>query len=273
MSQRLSISVVLYHPDLELFRTVFQHVLAAYRNAEAYFSGLHLFLIDNGGSADVLAFVQQEQERWADCMERAWISGQGNIGYGSAHNLAIDRTDADLHLILNPDVLIEQDAFAEAVRFFHDNPDAGLLAPFVSDGQGGMTPLCKRYPSLLVLLLRGFAPPVIRRLWQSRLEAYSMQDVINDHDVYWDPPIVSGCFMFFRTAVLKELRGFDQRFFLYFEDFDLSLRASRISRLVYVPSVRIVHFGGHTATKGARHIVLFIRSALLFFHIHGWKLI
>lgn len=248
-------------------------MLVAYRHAEAHFSGLHLFLIDNGESSDALAYVNSQKEHWSGCMSLEWISGQGNVGYGSAHNLAIDRTDSDLHLILNPDVLIEKDAFTEAFRFFHDNPDAGLIAPFVSDGQGRLTYLCKRYPSLLVLLLRGFVPHVIRRLWQNRLDAYSMQDVINDHDVYWDPPIVSGCFMFFKTTILKKLRGFDQRYFLYFEDFDLSLRASRIARLVYVPSVRIVHFGGHTATKGARHISLFMRSAVLFFNTHGWKLI
>jgi len=248
-------------------------MLSAYRYAEPDFSDLHLFLIDNGGASEVLAYVQSEKELWGNCMSLDWISGQGNVGYGSAHNLAIDRADSDLHLILNPDVLIEKDAFAEALRFFHDHADAGLLAPYVSDGQGRMQYLCKRYPSLWVFLLRGFAPSFMQRLWQSRLDAYNMQDVINDHDEYWDPPIVSGCFMFFRTAVLKELRGFDPRFFLYFEDFDLSLRASHVARLVYVPSVRIVHFGGHAAKKGTRHVSLFMRSAMLFFTIHGWKLL
>ena len=87
-----------------------------------------------------------------------------------------------------------------------------------------------------------------------------MADQLNNHDVLWDPPIVSGCFMLFRTDVLQQLEGFDPRFFLYFEDFDISLRAGRVSRIAYVPQVKVVHHGGHASRKGWRHIWMFGRS-------------
>ncbi|WES91767.1 glycosyltransferase [Aeromonas hydrophila] len=86
-----------------------------------------------------------------------------------------------------------------------------------------------------------------------------------------DPPIVSGCFMLFRTDVLQLLGGFDPRFFLYFEDFDISLRAGKISRIAYVPQVKVVHHGGHASRKGWRHIWMFGRSMVTFFNIHGWR--
>jgi len=65
--------------------------------------------------------------------------------------------------------------------------------------------------------------------------------------------------------------GFADAFFLYFEDFDLSLRAAAAGRLAYVPSVRIVHHGGHAARKGLRHVFLFVGSAMTFFGRHGWR--
>ncbi|KUE80788.1 hypothetical protein ATO46_14560 [Aeromonas schubertii] len=98
-----------------------------------------------------------------------------------------------------------------------------------------------------------------------------MADQLNNRDMLWDPPIVSGCFMLFRTDVLQQLGGFDPRFFLYFEDFDISLRAGKISRIAYVPQVKVVHHGGHASRKGWRHIWMFGRSMVTFFNIHGWR--
>ena len=86
-----------------------------------------------------------------------------------------------------------------------------------------------------------------------------------------DVPIVSGCFMFFRRDVLDAVGGFSPDYFLYFEDFDLSLRVSKVARIAYVPAVRIVHHGGDAARKGLKHIWMFTRSAVTFFNTHGWR--
>ena len=86
-------------------------------------------------------------------------------------------------------------------------------------------------------------------------------------------PLVSGCFMFFRKKVLDRLGGFSPRYFLYFEDFDLSLRTALVADVVYVPAVRILHHGGYAAKKGLRHVRLFCASALRFYRTHGWKVV
>jgi GT2 family glycosyltransferase len=198
------------------------------------------------------------------------IAGHGNIGFGSGHNLTLDRHDYDYHLVLNPDVLLERTALLSGLGYLAEHPDVGLLAPRVLDGTGRQQYLCKRYPSVLDLLLRGFAPPSLRRIFGKRLDRYELRDRIGDH-VVMDVPIVSGCFMLFRRPVLTRLEGFSPAYFLYFEDFDLSLRIAKIARTAYVPDVRITHFGGHAARKGKRHVKLFARSALTFFNRHGWK--
>jgi GT2 family glycosyltransferase len=124
---------------------------------------------------------------------------------------------------------------------------------------------------LLDLFVRGFLPGSVRRLFARRLARYEMRDLINEKDIVWDPPIVSGCFMLFRTSVLKKLAGFDTRYFLYFEDYDLSLRAHDVARVVYAPAVRVLHHGGGAARKGSGHIRMFVASAYKFFSRFGWK--
>ena len=78
--------------------------------------------------------------------------------------------------------------------------------------------------------------------------------------------------MFLRSELLRDLGGFCERYFLYFEDFDLSMRARRRADIVLVPSVHIRHLGGEAARKGMAHVGMFLRSGLRFFGEHGWRL-
>ena len=77
--------------------------------------------------------------------------------------------------------------------------------------------------------------------------------------------------MLVRGECLTAVEGFDERYFLYFEDFDLSLRLGRLGKLLFAPQVRIVHHGGYAARKGWRHLQMFMRSGLRFFNQHGWR--
>ena len=100
--------------------------------------------------------------------------------------------------------------------------------------------LCKRYPSPGVLLLRGFAPASVRARFDSALARYEMRDVIGESFVD-HVPLASGCFLLVRTPLMKALGGFDPRYFMYFEDYDLSLRVAERATVAYEPAVRIVH--------------------------------
>jgi GT2 family glycosyltransferase len=84
-------------------------------------------------------------------------------------------------------------------------------------------------------------------------------------------PMMSGCFMLVRRNAVDATGGFDPGYFLYFEDFDWSVRLNRVTQSAYVPSVRIVHHGGGASRKGWRHVVEFAKSAVRFFNKHGWK--
>jgi GT2 family glycosyltransferase len=227
-----------------------------------------LFIVDNGGLSHAAIDLDTLRRR-GFCL--SVIAGHGNVGYGRGHNLAIEHASSRFHLVLNPDIDLDRDALIHALVFLEEHPEAGLLTPRIGDEQGHLQYLCRRYPTLLDLLIRGFLPHRVRQLFSLRLAAYEMRDVINERDIVWDPPIVSGCFMLFRTSVLKKLSGFDPRYFLYFEDYDLSLRAHEFARVVYAPTVRVLHHGGGAARKGSAHIRMFAASAFKFFNRFGWK--
>jgi len=83
--------------------------------------------------------------------------------------------------------------------------------------------------------------------------------------------LLSGCFLLVETRTLKVVNGFDERYFLYFEDFDLSIRIAQLGKLVYAPEVRITHSGGNTSSKGLWHVWRFLISGIRFFNTHGWS--
>jgi GT2 family glycosyltransferase len=261
---------VVYRPDVEQLTLTLASlgkacgVLLADRGALP----LALYLVDNGGLPDVSEALDHLKERGVLCTV---ISGHGNVGYGRGHNLAIGSSDSHYHLVLNPDIDLAPELFTQAFDFFEAHPEVGLISPWIGDERGGQQFLCRRYPTLVDLFARGFLPASLRRLFASRLARYEMRDQINTNDIVWDPPIVSGCFMLFRMAVLKQLAGFDPRYFLYFEDYDLSLRAHEVTRVAYAPALRVLHHGGGAARKGPAHIRMFIASAYKFFNRFGWK--
>jgi GT2 family glycosyltransferase len=121
------------------------------------------------------------------------------------------------------------------------------------------------------LALRGFAPRALRNLFSKRLDYYESR-ALATHETAMPVDLISGCFMFCRAEALKKAGGFSPAYFLYFEDFSLSLELGKFGRLMYVPACRIVHYGGHAGKKGLRHIAHFMTSAFRFYNHYGWKL-
>lgn len=264
-------TVVFATPPETLARALASLGIAVARAREAgLLASAEVWVVDNGeGSRELAGACRQAWPAAEGPLEV--IAGQGNVGYGRANNLALARAASEVHLVMNPDVELDPEALVAALGALVEHPEVGLVAPSVRGEDGATQYLCKRYPSVWVLFLRGFAPRSLRRRHAGALDHYEMRDV--PHDQPFAPvTIASGCFMLMRTPLFARLGGFDPRFFMYFEDFDLSLRAGREATVAYVPAARIVHHGGEASRKGLRHVVWFLRSAWRFFAIHGWKL-
>ncbi len=231
-----------------------------------------VYLVDNASGAQYQALLDKEANGWPQneffTVQFCPLAHNGGFGYG--HNSVLPALTSDVHLILNPDVELEVDTLRAGLSSLLHSGDIALLSPMVFGGGGEQEFLCKRYPSVLVLLLRGFAPRFVHRLFHKQLAVYEMRDLCSG-DTTVNVAIASGCFMLLRTSALRAARGFSEDFFLYFEDFDLSLRLGKQGRLVFDPAMRIVHHGGYAASKGWLHLKYFVNSGVLFFNRHGWR--
>jgi GT2 family glycosyltransferase len=153
------------------------------------------------------------------------------------------------------------------------HPDVGAIAPQVRRRDGTRDYLVKRKPAVLDLALRGFLPRVGRALFRRRLDRYEMRDVIDpdpSRDVI-DVAAMSGACMLLRRKAVDQTGGFDPQFFLYFEDYDWTIRLNRVTRTAYVPSFEVVHHGGGASRKGLRHVAHFVKGGWRYYRKHGWK--
>lgn len=272
----VSISIVTFYTAQEEFEELITHLGTAINTARKSLEGaagdISLTVIDNSCNRDVYERLSSYVKLCESGLGArvSTIKSSANIGYGAAHNVALKEENSTFHLVLNPDVLLSPEVLVNGLHFMLANSNIGLLSPKVVDSQGERSFLCKRYPTVFDLFLRGFAPLWLKRNFQRRLDHYEMRDQTRN-ETQFGIPIVSGCFMLFRTDVLKQLNGFDERYFMYFEDFDICMRMHGVADIAYVPSVSISHSGGDAARKGVRHIVMFITSAFRFFSRWGWK--
>ena len=271
-----SAAVVCYNSSLhdltKLFTSLFDSIEKLRHSFEL--SKIPIYLIDNSdeNSLEIASLnLDEERIRFLD-VELELLQGHGNIGYGSAHNLAISKLNSHFHLLLNPDVVLEKEALITGISFLLENPEVDLASPYAEDGNGDKQYLCKRYPSVFTFIVRGGFPKFLKKIFAVRLANYEMHD-LSEKEPSVDIPIASGCFMLLRSKSLIEIGGFDERYFLYFEDFDLSLRLGKKGKLAYLPAMRIQHAGGSAGSKGFNHFRMFARSGVRFFNAYGWRFI
>lgn len=273
----LQVSIVTFRPDWQLLERCLRKLALAIGAAResGVLRTVHVALVDNSADRAIAAkVVDLGRTRFADSgVQVSYVHGHANIGYGAAHNLALHGSGADFHLVLNPDVELAPDALVNAVRWMNAHPDVGAIAPQVRRRDGTRDYLVKRKPAVLDLALRGFLPRVGRALFRRRLDRYEMRDVIDadpSRDVI-DVAAMSGACMLLRRKAVDQTGGFDPQFFLYFEDYDWTIRLNRVTRTAYVPSFEVVHHGGGASRKGLRHVAHFVKGGWRYYRKHGWK--
>ncbi len=273
LAASLSATIVAYRTDTRILESALRSLARAVKEARAagLLGAVALHIVDNS-PVDARDMAAEAVGAWpAGAGSVSLVAGHGNVGYGRANNLVLQRLASDVHLVMNPDVELAPGALRAGLEALASHPEIGLVAPAVQGEDGVPQYLCRRYPSVWVLFLRGFAPAALQRRFSGAIERYEMRDLIGD-GLLTGVPLASGCFMLMRTALFAKLGGFDPRFFMYFEDYDLSVRAGREATVAYVPEARITHHGGEAARKGVRHIAWFVASAWRFFSRHGWRL-
>lgn len=220
-----------------------------------------LFLIDNSPT-DELKYLAYDPRI-------VYIFNGRNIGFGAAHNLSLRQVidESRYHLVLNPDVYFDPGVVASLYRFMEENKEIGLTMPKVLYPDGKLQPVCKLLPSPKILIIRRFLNFMHTCL---KKENYRYELHQSGYDKIIDAPFLSGCFMFLRTEALKKVGLFDERFFLYTEDTDLSRRIHKHYRTVFYPGAVIYHYHERGSYKSVQLLWRNIRSAVKYFNKWGW---
>ena len=191
-----------------------------------------------------------------------------NIGYGAAHNIAIRESIYDnipFHLVINPDIILTTEALDMMLAFIAQNPQVGSLMPKVIYPNGQLQYLCKLLPTPMDVLGRRFLP----RKWIERRN-YTYEMRASGYNKLMNIPYLSGCFMLLRTEAVRQARLFDERFFMYPEDMDLTRRIHRNYLTVYFPHATIIHDHARDSYKSLKMLWIHIVNMCKYFNKWGW---
>ncbi len=227
-----------------------------------------LYVVDNSPEDTLGKIVERLND---GRIEYIFNNGE-NLGFGKAHNIAIKKVidKSKYHLVLNPDVWFEKGTLEKLFDFMEKNPDVGQVMPKVLNPDGTVQALCKRLPSPIDLFGRRFLPSPFKKVLDERLKWYEFWDV--GYDNLAEVPALSGCFMFVRTKVFKEVGLFDDEYFMYMEDYDMCRRINSRYRTIYYPEAIIYHKYGKHSYKNKKLLLTHIRSAIRYFNKWGWIL-
>lgn len=259
----LSILVVTYNSS-RLIDTLLRHLQPEAQRCDA-----ELVVVDNAshdGTADLIA----TRHPWVRLVRSA-----ENLGFAAGNNLAVRHARGRWLLMLNPDALPEPGAIARGLALMEAHPEVGLGGGRLVDAGGTTQPSARMFPTLFqeFAVLSGMAARRPRsRLWGHLDRTWA--DPQMEAAVDWVP----GAFALMSTELFRRLGGFDERFFLYYEEVDLCRRIREAGLTVrYWPQLRIEHIGGESARTvegqtvsgaGAQLTLWRIRSGLLYYRKH-----
>lgn len=206
------------------------------------------------------------------CLSNSGINYRrdSNRGYGAGHNNAIRAAleHSDFHFVLNPDIHFGPSELATMIRFMEQNPNVGQLMPKILYPDGSLQYLCKLLPTPADLLLRRFPSTLFRESLQRRNDTFELR--FTGYDRVMDVPYLSGCFMLFRAQALRKVGLFDERFFMYPEDIDITRRIHREFRTVFCPYATVIHDHAKASYKSRRALWIHIYNCVKYFNKWGW---
>lgn len=213
-----------------------------------------LFVVDNGSTDGTVEFIKENYP------QIKLIETGENIGFGKGHNFILDQLDSKYHFIINPDVTVRDDVVGKMCEYFESHDDVGIVSPKICFPDGRLQILGKRRPKLRYLAasrMRDNENP------SKLLREYAMLDC--DLDKEMDIEVASGCFVAIRTDIFKKIGGFDDRYFMYFEDYDLSRTVEKLAHVRYYPEAVIYHEWGRDSKRNTKLKMIHISSMFKYY--------
>jgi len=253
---KLSVIIVNYNVKYFLEQCLFS-VLKASRNIET-----EVFVVDNNSSDGSREYLEPRFPQ----VNFTW--NESNAGFAKANNQALAHAKGDFILFLNPDTILPEDCFEKSIAFLDENKDVGALGVHMIDGSGKFLKESKRAfpsPATSFYKLAGLAQLFPRSRTFARYYLGNLSEK-EDHEI----DVLAGAYMMMTREALDKTGGFDERFFMYGEDVDLSYRIQKAGfKNFYFAGTTIIHFKGESTQKGSLNYVrLFYKAMSLFVKKH-----
>ena len=242
----VSAAIVTYN-DIDRAPTAVESVLA---NTKRH--PLKLYVIDNNSTDGTADFIEKS-------CGISVIRQNKNLGFGAGHNVALTQQLGKYHFVINPDISLNDDVISDMVDYFENNPDVVMAMPKILNEDGTEQKLPKERPTFKRLFLG--------RLFDSVRGEYVWADkeVLEPTEI----DFCTGCFFCIRTEAFKKLGGFDERYFMYLEDADLSLNAKSFGKVMMLPQFSVTHAWERECTKSVKYLLIHIVSGFKF--LFKWR--
>ena len=249
---KLSIIIVSYNVK-HLLKQAIDSLLFAAKGIDS-----ELFIVDNASKDGTIDFLKEIYP------EITLLANTANVGFAVANNQAITQAKGEYVLVINPDTVTQPDVLIKALSFVDNHPDGGSLGVRMLDGNGKFLPESKR----------GLPTPWVSFSKLSGLyKVFPKSKTFNRYYMGWvnefetqEVDVLTGAFMLLRKSALEKIGLFDEHFFMYGEDVDLSYRLTLAGyKNYYFPEVYITHFKGQSTNKlSLRYIKSFYGSMFIF---------
>ncbi len=248
---KITVSIVLYNTKKSMLQKAIDSILLSSFVDKIY-------LLDNSQEKTFYPFTDTRIE---------YIFNNENLGYSKGHNLILNAPNkrGKYHLVMNPDILFNTNVLDKLFEFMEKNLNIGLVMPKILNPDGSIQYQCKLLPTPFNIIARRFLPAFLyeksNKVFEMRSSGYNKQ---------MEVPYLNGSFMFLRSSVLNEIKGFDENIFMYGEDLDLSRRIYEYSSAVFFPEVSVVHEHQKGSFKNFKLLLIHCKGMIYYFNKWGW---
>lgn len=258
MNDATIISVVTYNS-----RHIFD-VLDNLKKELDIYSGYKIHIYDNNSSPSYI----ERLESYGSFI--TLHKGLENKGFGYGHNFVFRNTNSKYGVIFNPDVLITKEALDNMIERLKESPELAVVCPKVLNSDGSTQYLVRQKLDVFDYMLRFIPFKFVKKIFDKRLSVYECRDLSDTETSFIK--MGSGCLMVIDSEKFHEINGFDENFFMYFEDNDLCLRFIQSGyKILYTPFETVTHLYEKGAHKNGKLFKIFIESMIKFFNKWGWR--
>lgn len=259
-SDRLSVCIVTYNSADKIVNTL----RAIYSLSD---ERIIVYISDNNSSDDTVELVRK------NFPQAIIVENADNKGFAHGNNAVLPLISSKYHFIVNPDIIVKYNVFAEFSKYFDDNPEVVMAVPkfLFENGTEQFTP--KLEPKIRYMIggrFEKFGNPF--RRWR---DEYTLRKISVSRPI--EIGFCSGCFICVKTDIFKKMNGFDERYFLYNEDADITREAKYFGKTMYNPNISVVHTWERAYMRNKKYFFIQLQSMVKYFwkwrgngrHTHG----